>query len=218
LATVGAGHKETLEIQGTYAIVLEVLGRLQEAADVYQQVIIEQTDLFGAAHTTTLLTKMNFGVLCGNTGDVDMQKSLFEQAAQGLTQTLGAQRPHTQAAMRNLARVSDVIHQREANSNVPARSSSGSQMIIRDLQNAKSQHLNGTTVTVQSFDEASKRYVVLLHADQNKQIKLKPENLKDSDEINPTSPWRKLTARRCTSAASNSRRSTATGAAAACQR
>ena len=36
LATVGADHKETLEIQGTYAIVLEVLGRLQEAADVYQ--------------------------------------------------------------------------------------------------------------------------------------------------------------------------------------
>ena len=79
-----------------------------------------QTDLFGAAHTTTLLTEMNFGVLCSKTGDVDMQKSLFEQAAQGLTQTLGSQRPNAQAAMRNLARVSDVIHQREADSNVSA--------------------------------------------------------------------------------------------------
>ena len=112
---MGAHHTETLELQGTYAIVLEVLGRLQEAADVYQQVILAQTDLFGAAHATTLLTKMNLGVLCNNkTGDVDMQKSLFEQAAQGLTQTLGAQHSHTQAAMRNLTRVSDVIHQREA--------------------------------------------------------------------------------------------------------
>ena len=60
---MGAHHTETLELQGTYAIVLEVLGRLQEAADVYQQVILAQTDLFGAAHATTLLTKMNLGVL-----------------------------------------------------------------------------------------------------------------------------------------------------------
>ena len=86
-------------------------------------------------------------------------------------------------------------------------------MIIGDLRHPKSQHLNGTTVTVQSFDEASKRYVVLLHADQNKQIKLKPKNLKDSDEINPSSP-----ARRCTSVANKSRRSTATRASAVCQR
>ena len=109
LATMGADHNATLEIQGTYAIVLEVLGRLQEATDVYQQVILAQTDLFGAAHTSTLLTKMNLGVLCNNkTGDVDMAKFLFEQVVSGFTQTLGAQHPHSQAAMRNLARVSDV--------------------------------------------------------------------------------------------------------------
>jgi len=95
---LGANHAQTLATKMNYAIVLEKQGKLEEAEQMYREVIDGQTAALGAGHTDTLIAKYNLGDLLLKAGDRARPRPLLEEEAAGRAgvalDALQERRPH----------------------------------------------------------------------------------------------------------------------------
>jgi len=104
---LGARAPDTLRTLELLAALLHrVHGRLDEAEDLYRQVLEGRREALGADHVLTLETQGRFGLLLTDKGDVRLARELLESAARGLALVHGDDHPSTLIALTDLAKMS----------------------------------------------------------------------------------------------------------------
>lgn len=82
-----------------------LLGKYQDAQDLYREVVELDTQLLGARHPNTLSSLNNLATVLQNLGKYEEAESIYRQTFELKTELFGLKHPHTLNSMNNLALV-----------------------------------------------------------------------------------------------------------------
>ena len=99
----GAEHPDTLTSMDNLAGTYLSLGRMKEAAELYEKVLEKRRRILGAEHPDTLTSMSNLASTYGDQGRMGEAAALKEEVLEKRRRILGAENPDTLASMNNLA-------------------------------------------------------------------------------------------------------------------
>ncbi|MEU9234524.1 FxSxx-COOH system tetratricopeptide repeat protein [Streptomyces subrutilus] len=113
---LGPDHPDTLSSRNDLAVVLYVLGRHQEAADLHQQTLTDRERVLGPDHPHTLTSRSNLAVVLDALGRHQEAADLHQYTLTDFERVLGPDHPDTLISRNNLALALDALgrHQEAA--------------------------------------------------------------------------------------------------------
>lgn len=103
--THGSDHPDTLTVMACLALLYRKQGRLDEAENMYMDVMNARKERIGLDHPDTLGTMANLASTFASQGKWDEAQSLLSPTVQTMQQVLGSQHPDTLSAMENLSNI-----------------------------------------------------------------------------------------------------------------
>ena len=86
-----------------YAKTLENQGKLNEAAEIQEEVLEKSTRILGAEHPHTMLAMSDYAITFGYQGKLDKAVEIMKEVLEKRTKILGAEHPSTKAVATNLS-------------------------------------------------------------------------------------------------------------------